>query len=183
EERVVERAGRVDRILDLLGRAPTLGRPLLEQAERVAVAVVDVGDVGLLIRRGERHRDGPRGYVAGQPDRGDRGRVFGLVQGEDGGVPVDGGAALRRPPERAVRAAGPVDEQRGGATAENDDGQGSGQKASGATHAHSSTFGVAGLVPCWPVMPAQFACNAAFSPPQSPDRASASTVPVTLLRR
>ena len=48
---VVERAGRVHRVLHLLGRAPALRRALLEQAERVAVAVLDVDELRLLQSR------------------------------------------------------------------------------------------------------------------------------------
>ena len=59
DQRVVERVGRVRRVLHLLGGAPALRRPLLEQPERVAVAVVDVAQVGLLVRGGQRDRDRP----------------------------------------------------------------------------------------------------------------------------
>lgn len=44
----VELLGRVARVEDLGGSAPALGRALLEEAEAVAVAVVEVLQVGFL---------------------------------------------------------------------------------------------------------------------------------------
>ena len=49
----VELSGRVARVYDFGRRAPTLGRALLELAERVAVAVVEVLQVGFLQRGGD----------------------------------------------------------------------------------------------------------------------------------
>ena len=56
-ERRVEPAGGVPRVGDLLRGAPALARPLLEQPDRVAVAAVEVGQLGLLQRGGERDDD------------------------------------------------------------------------------------------------------------------------------
>lgn len=48
DQRVVERVGRIDGVLHLLGAAPALGGALLEQTERVPVAVREIAQVGLL---------------------------------------------------------------------------------------------------------------------------------------
>src|SRR5699024_6833506 len=62
-QHVVERVGGVDRVLDLLRTAPPLGGPLLEQAHRVAVAVVDVLQPRFLVRGRECDRRRARRQV------------------------------------------------------------------------------------------------------------------------
>jgi hypothetical protein len=52
DEAVVERVGRVHRVEDLLLGAPALRRSLLEQPERVAVAVLEITQAGLLLGGG-----------------------------------------------------------------------------------------------------------------------------------
>ncbi len=76
---VVELVRRVLGVEDLLGRAPALRRPLLEQPERVAVAELHVAHLRLL--HGGRDRDGrgPRRHPALHRDGGDGGGVARLV--------------------------------------------------------------------------------------------------------
>ena len=79
DQRVEELAGRVPRVEDLPGAAPALGRPLLEQPDRVAVAVLDVDELRLLQRGGQRDGDRPRRQLAACRDRADGGRVGRLL--------------------------------------------------------------------------------------------------------
>ena len=58
DEGVVELPSRIVRIHQLLLGAPALGRALLEEANRVAIAIVEVTDPRFLIRRGNGDRGG-----------------------------------------------------------------------------------------------------------------------------
>jgi hypothetical protein len=78
------------RVLELARRAPPLRRPLLEDAQRVSVAVVEVADVGLLVRRGQRDARRPGGHSAPDSDTGDDRGVAGLL-GVDADGPARGG--------------------------------------------------------------------------------------------
>ena len=93
-----EEPGRgVDGVLDLGRGAPALRGPLLEDPDRVAVAVAQVVQLGFLQRRGVRDGDGPRRHVTPGRDARDRGRDLGLVGLEpDGGQPGARLAARRR---------------------------------------------------------------------------------------
>jgi hypothetical protein len=66
------------RVLHLLGAVPALGGPLLEQPERVSIAVVEVVQVALLERGGQRDADSASGqstlYGHRGNDRSVRGR-------------------------------------------------------------------------------------------------------------
>ena len=94
----------VDRVGDLGRRAPALGRPLLEQPQRVPVAVVDVVERGLLHRGGQRDQPGPRrgAHVAGDADDG--GRVLPLRRAQIGGA----WCRTRPPASRPAEARTPV---------------------------------------------------------------------------
>ena len=110
-ERVVELVDRVVRVLDLRRGAPALRRPLLEQPERVAVAVVEVAQLALLEGRGQRDRGGPRRQPAPYGDGGDRRGVLGLLGRQvDPSPPTRGRAALRvgQRPDAASSSATPT---------------------------------------------------------------------------
>ena len=56
DEGIVELSGRIVGIHQLPLRAPTLGGPLLEKADRVTIAVIEVADSGFLVRRRQSNR-------------------------------------------------------------------------------------------------------------------------------
>ena len=84
----IERVGGVRRV-DQLGRgAPALARPLLKDADRVTVAIVDVVELGLLQGRSQRDRDRVVGESAALGHGGDGRSVSGLLRVEvDGCLP------------------------------------------------------------------------------------------------
>ena len=87
-QRGVELAGRVPRVADLLRRAPALAGPLLEQAERVAVAVARGSPASTPAARWRARSPRPRsGIVAPDADRGD-GRRVGHLVGVEGDLAV-----------------------------------------------------------------------------------------------
>ncbi len=79
---VVEDPRRVGRVHDLLLGAPALRGPLLEQAQRVPVAMLDVAQRGLLERGRQGYGHRPLGQVPPGADGGDRRRVHGLLRRE-----------------------------------------------------------------------------------------------------
>ena len=79
-QRVVEGVGGVDRIEDLLRRAPALRRSLLEEPERVAVAAVQVVELRLLERGRVGDLQRPLGQLPPGGDRGDRGGDLRLLE-------------------------------------------------------------------------------------------------------
>ncbi len=114
---VVERVGGEVGVEHLLGGAPALGGPLLEEPERVPVAVLDVEDLGLLVRRGQGDRDGSRGQPATLGDRGDQRRVLRLLRREAHRAPVHLGDALvlgQQRPDPAVEDDADGQEERDG---------------------------------------------------------------------
>ena len=60
DQGVVELPARVIRIHQLPLGSPTLGRTLLEQANRVAIAIVEVADPRFLVGRGKSDRGSTR---------------------------------------------------------------------------------------------------------------------------
>ena len=94
--------GGVDRVGDLRRGAPALGRALLEQPQRVPVAVVDVVQGGLLHRGGERDEPGPRrgAHAAGHPDDGRRVLPLLVAQIGGGGPGPAAGQRAGRPARR-----------------------------------------------------------------------------------
>src|SRR5215204_565560 len=79
-QRLVELAGGVVGIEELLAGAPALGRSLLEQTDRVAVAVVEVSNARFLVDGGHGDRSGPRGQTALHRQSNDDGRVVCLFK-------------------------------------------------------------------------------------------------------
>src|SRR4029450_9888172 len=84
-----------------------LGGPLREQPARVPVAVVEVAEVGLLVRRGQRDRDGTGRQAAAYRDTGDDRGVPGLLEVEgDRGAGGGRRTTLGRWQQRADTLAG-----------------------------------------------------------------------------
>ena len=163
---VVERVGRVRGVLELVGRAPALRRPLLEEPDRVAVAVLEVAQVRLLVRRGEGDRGGPGRHPALHGDGRDQGGVPGLLQVQLDQVAVDLCLALLDGrDQRRQRAVAPGDERRRAAEDEGGDDEDRQQAP-----------GHAGTRP-------QLACRAALSSIRPAFHGTASIAPVTELRR
>ncbi|TFV91604.1 hypothetical protein E4P40_05445 [Blastococcus sp. CT_GayMR20] len=98
---VVELARRVDRVPHLRLTAPALRRTLLEEAEGVPVAVVEVAQPRLLLGGGERDHDGPLRQSALLGDAGDGPRVRQLFLGQ-GQVGPDEGAPAGDPGDAAA---------------------------------------------------------------------------------
>ncbi|OIQ79900.1 hypothetical protein GALL_383480 [mine drainage metagenome] len=88
DEGVVERVRGMDRVDDLRGGSPALRRSLLEQAERVAIAVRHVDELGLLQGRCDRDRRRVRREPALHRDPHDQRGVVGLLRGEVPAGPV-----------------------------------------------------------------------------------------------
>src|SRR5262245_22861046 len=112
----VEGARRVVRGQDLGRRAPALGRPLLEQPQRVPVAVIEVVELRLLERRGQRDRHRVVGHPQALADGGDRRRVRGLLRAHREGGAVERDPAARRDVARVLvpsRREGDVADGRG----------------------------------------------------------------------
>src|SRR5687767_13803407 len=90
-ETVVELSGRIDRVLHLRLAAPALRGPLLEEAEGVAVAVVEVAQPRFLLGGGDRDDDRPLRQPALLGDVGERAGVAQLFL-RQGQVGADEGA-------------------------------------------------------------------------------------------
>src|SRR4051794_9729853 len=82
DEVVVELPGGIDRILDLRLCSPAGRRALLEQPERVPVAVVEVAQPRLLLGGRQRDHDGALGQPPVASHLGDRRGVRDLLGGE-----------------------------------------------------------------------------------------------------
>src|SRR5690606_7485310 len=178
DESVVEGVGRVDRVHDLFLAAPTLGRALLEEAERVTVAVVDVAQRGLLHGRRDRDRRCAGRQATTQRARGEqRGVVRLLVAQREPDLVVDGGALLLRERLGVERAQEARHAPHGGPTEEGEDAERHEEADGGAGHAGrlrraSARAGTS-----------QLACSSALRRTPAPSRATASMAPVTELRR
>ena len=77
-----EQPGRVGGLEDLGWSAPTHARALLEDADRVAVAVVQIAEAGLLSRGGESHDEAVLRHAEGAPHGENGARVCGHFAGE-----------------------------------------------------------------------------------------------------
>ena len=100
DERVVEGVGGVDGVQQLADGAPALGGALLEEADGVAVAVLDVVELRLL--EGGRQRDArrPGRHAPLDRDGGDQCGVLGLLE-----VDLDACGRRPRPCTRSCRSA------------------------------------------------------------------------------
>ncbi len=119
DQRVVELFGGVVGIEQLLAATPALGWSLLEQADRIEVAVVKVPDAGFLVDRGHGDGGSPGRKAALHRRPHDDRRVVRLLQIECDGVAVggrdtallagDGGgqASAAQPQERAYSQSRP----------------------------------------------------------------------------
>src|SRR5690606_2244256 len=104
-QHVVELVDRVLGVGDLLGRAPAHRRPHLEDAQRVAVAVVDVAQAGLGHPRLDGDLPGARAELAFLADRDDLLHGAALLGVQlAGGVGTDLHVAGLRGPDRRVTA-------------------------------------------------------------------------------
>ena len=90
---LVELARRIPRVHDLLHRSPALGRSLLEEPDRIPIAMVQVAQIRFLVRGDQRNRRRSWRQFAADGLADDDRDVFGLFPGQGGGEAVHGDAA------------------------------------------------------------------------------------------